>query len=304
MRRPLALVAGLLALIIVTMGCVVVEPAVVVVTPVPTSTPAPAATATPTPAASWTPEPTWTPQPTVVATSTPTPTLTATPILAPTPTPAPSLAQVADWVRRSAVAVLTDRGRGSGVIIEVAGSSGMAFIITNHHVIEGARQIEVVRGQAKHTGHLIASSEEHDLALIRACCYQQSDAARLAQTQASQGSTAFVMGYPSPLPVVQPTLTRGVVSAHWRNGPVWVVQIDAPINPGNSGGPLFNMNGEVIGIVYGGYASYGGRPREGLGFAIDVRTVWEMLPRLKQSQPQHTATPPRRRTSRSSSSPT
>ena len=52
------------------------------------------------------------------------------------------------------------------------------------------------------------------------------------------------------------------------------------------------MNGEVIGIVYGGYASYGGRPREGLGFAIDVRIVWEMLPRLKQSQPQHTATPP------------
>ena len=91
------------------------------------------------------------------------------------------------------------------------------------------------------------------------------------------------MGY--PLEFSQAIVTRGIVSAHWwddlPSGRRWILQTDAPINPGNSGGPLFNRQGEVVGInTSKREQSASGRPVEGIGFAIAVETVMELLPRL------------------------
>ena len=154
---------------------------------------------------------------------------------------------------------------GSGVIVDAA----KGYILTNHHVIEGADEITVtLRDQRQFTAEMVGTDPEVDLALIRikardlvALPVADSDAVRVGD---------FVVAIGSPFGLGQ-TVTYGIVSALGRSG-LGIegyedfIQTDASINPGNSGGPLVNMNGELVGVNTAIVGPSGGNI--GIGFAI------------------------------------
>jgi len=154
---------------------------------------------------------------------------------------------------------------GSGVIVDAE----KGYILTNHHVIEGADEITAtLRDQRQFTAEVVGSDPEVDLALIRikakgleALPVADSDKVRVGD---------FVVAVGSPFGLGQ-TVTYGIVSALGRSG-LGIegyedfIQTDASINPGNSGGPLVNMNGELVGVNTAIVGPSGGNI--GIGFAI------------------------------------
>ncbi len=183
-----------------------------------------------------------------------------------------------------AIEVTTQSGgaQGSGVIISTDG-----YILTNNHVVEGAtnNEVQVVLNDGRiFTATITGLDPATDLAVIK---LQGNPTSLVAATLANSddvtvGSAVLAMG--NPLGLSQ-TATTGIVSALDRpvstaqtsDGTQVVtnaIQIDAAINPGNSGGPLFNAQGEVIGITSSiaslGTTSSGTSGSIGLGFAIPV----------------------------------
>ncbi len=191
--------------------------------------------------------------------------------------------------------ILTGSNSGSGVIFEV--SSGTAWIVTNHHVVEGSSHVRVLVNDANWYDATVHGSDSvRDLAVLSVCCSPSFQAVELAGQRARQGADVFVMGYPLDSSTTQ--ITRGIVSSVSRHSQwnAWVVQTDAPVNPGNSGGPLFTMDGKVAGIVTAKVEQTDdGRPVEGTGFAVASETVLGELPSLKIGSttyaPPPTATP-------------
>ena len=167
---------------------------------------------------------------------------------------------------------------GSGVIIERDGT-----ILTNNHVIENAQKI-VVRlsnDDRQFTAKVIGSDEKTDLAVIKINVGHDLPVAPLGDSDRLKvGEWIVAMGSPFGL---QNTITAGIVSAKSRQigaGPYDdFIQTDASINPGNSGGPLINMQGEVVGINTAIFSRTGGNI--GIGFAIPINLVKELLPELK-----------------------
>lgn len=170
---------------------------------------------------------------------------------------------------------------GSGVIVDSSG-----YIMTNAHVVEGARRIRVVLPmpsvdfpQVQPVGKehvldakLIGIHKDSDLALIKV---EQTGLPTLSLGSARrvrQGQLVFAIGSPEGL---ENSVTMGVVSSVGRqpdpDNPMVYIQTDAPINPGNSGGPLVDMDGYVLGINTLILSQGGGS--EGLGFAIPARVV-------------------------------
>lgn len=276
-------------------------------TPTATATPAPpTATSTPVPVAmtnapvcptatsvSPTAMPTFTPAPRPTATPTPRPTATPTPI--PSSGPPGSLEEIAARVRPSVVQVATSESSGSGVILEV--SSGTAWVVTNHHVIEDDSHVRVLVDDANwHHATVHGSDSVRDLAVLSINC-SSCRAVKLGAQRVRQGADVFVMGYPV-FDVGEPSLTRGIVSRVFRDSSqdAWMVQTDAPINPGNSGGPLFDMDGNVVGInTFVVRQTDGDIAVEGFGFAVAAETVRMALPLLRVGSttfaPPPTATP-------------
>lgn len=282
------------------------EPPAATPTPVPvTMTNAPVCpTATPNPPTA-TPAPTPTPRPTATHTPRPRPTATATPRPRPTVTPTPvppsgspgSLEELAARVRPSVVQIRTSSSQGSGVILEV--SSGRAWVVTNHHVIEDGSHVRVLVNDATWFDATVHGSDSvRDLAVLSIAC-PSCRAVELSAQRVRQGAEVFPMGYPLESPTTQ--MTRGIVSSvyHHPTWNAWVVQTDASINPGNSGGPLFTIDAKVAGIVTAKVEqTQDGRPVEGTGFAIAAETVRAALPSLRAGSttftPSPTATPPYR----------
>jgi serine protease Do len=164
---------------------------------------------------------------------------------------------------------------GSGFIIE---SNGL--IVTNNHVIDGADEIIVMlNDEHKFDAKVIGRDPLTDLALIKIDPKgQKLPTLELGDSdKADIGDWVVAIGNPLGL---EWTITAGIVSAKGRelgNGPYDnFMQTDASINPGNSGGPLINMDGEVIGINTAIIAS-----AQGLGFAVPVNMLKELLPKLK-----------------------
>lgn len=192
-------------------------------------------------------------------------------------------------VRPSIVRVETDLGTGSGVIFETSFADGSALVLTNYHVIEGARRVvSVVNDQSSFEAVVLGVDPMRDLAVLKICCYGQFRAAPLGNAETTQaGTELIVMGYPYALEG-QATVTRGIVSAvrYEEDNQRWVIQTDAPINPGNSGGPMLSSSGEVVGIATFKYVSVGGgTSAEGLGFAVSGQTVVAVLPGLRAGTP-------------------
>jgi len=169
--------------------------------------------------------------------------------------------------------ILEGQSRGSGFIISSDGE-----IITNHHVIEGASQVGVRLADGSFVdAEVVGTDPRTDLALLRIRPDQALTPAALGDSDVLKvGEWVIAIGNPFGL---GHTVTAGIVSAKGRvigAGPYDdFIQTDASINPGNSGGPLFNAEGEVVGInTIKGLG-------EGIGFAIPINLARNVVEQLR-----------------------
>lgn len=173
---------------------------------------------------------------------------------------------------------------GTGIIMSESG-----YIITNHHVIEGAGQLSVLtHDDQQYPAELIGSDTISDLAVLRieadgltAAEFGDSDSLRV-------GDSVVAIGDPLGIQL-RGTMTSGIISAINRDLTVedrkmTLIQTDAALNSGNSGGPLINCYGQVIGIntmKMGSY--YAGTSVEGLGFAIPISVAKPIIDELLEN---------------------
>ena len=181
------------------------------------------------------------------------------------------------------VRIETDQGSGTGVIFETTGS-GIGYVLTNYHVIDGATLIEVqVKDGTGYSATLRGYDAIKDLAVLEICCGRFRSLPFKDATTLRSGSEVIAIGYPLGF-FGSATVTRGIVSAVRYDSlhKAWVIQTDAPINPGNSGGPLLSATGEVVGInTYTHDWSSAGNPVDGVGFAISEHTIRGIIDGLK-----------------------
>jgi serine protease Do len=169
------------------------------------------------------------------------------------------------------------RSLGSGFIIDGDGS-----ILTNNHVVENASKIVVkLSDDQEYEAKVVGRDQKTDIAIIRIEGKPNLPAASLGDSDNLEvGEWVVAIGNPFGL---DSTVTSGIVSAKGRHigqGPYDnFIQTDASINPGNSGGPLINLRGEVIGINTAIFSRTGGNI--GIGFAIPINLVKELLPQLR-----------------------
>ena len=172
------------------------------------------------------------------------------------------------------------QGAGTGFIWDDSG-----LVVTNFHVIAGAHKLTVtLQDRSEHNAEVIGLAPEKDLAVLRIknppdnlVTLPLGDSSEL-----SVGRKVLAIGNPFGLDT---TLTTGIVSALGREIQApdsrrirGVIQTDAAINPGNSGGPLLNSLGQLIGVNTAIYSPSGASA--GIGFAIPVNTVKEVVPQL------------------------
>ena len=169
------------------------------------------------------------------------------------------------------------RSLGSGFIIDGDGS-----ILTNNHVVENASKIVVkLADDQEYEAKVVGRDQKTDIAVIKINAKTALTAANFGDSDALEvGEWVVAIGNPFGL---DSTVTSGIVSAKGRHigqGPYDnFIQTDASINPGNSGGPLLNLRGEVIGINTAIFSRTGGNI--GIGFAIPINLVKELLPQLR-----------------------
>lgn len=161
-------------------------------------------------------------------------------------------------------------------------SIGNSFIVTNYHVVNGANKIEV-RGilgdfSTRYNAVLVASDKKQDLAIIQIKDRRFNNIGlipyRIKTTSAEVGEDVFVLGYPLTQAMGEEIkLTTGVISSRtgFQND-MSCYQISAPVQPGNSGGPMFDHNGNVIGIVSSGILS-----AENVGYAIKTSYLQQLI---------------------------
>ena len=199
-----------------------------------------------------------------------------------------SLADIVDEVMPAVVSVnkhvsisrfgeqrLEEVESGSGVIIDSNG-----YIVTNHHVIEGADKVTIlIPGKGRYDAEIVGEDILTDLALLK---IDESGLIEMPlgdSLQARVGETVMAIG--NPLGYFQQTVTAGIISALDRqvrfpgSGYAYTfIQTDALVNPGNSGGPLVNLQGEIIGINTAKITLMG---VEGIGLAIPSNTVKRVI---------------------------
>lgn len=170
-------------------------------------------------------------------------------------------------------------GAGSGVILTEDG-----YIVTNNHVIEDASKITVrLHDGNTYQATLIGTDSKTDVALLKIDATGLTPATLGDSDSLVVGETAVAVG--NPLGELGGTVTNGIISALDREislegETMTLLQTNAAINPGNSGGGLFNGNGELIGLVV---AKSSGTDVEGLGFAIPVNVVKEVVQQLRDN---------------------
>ena len=206
--------------------------------------------------------------------------------------------QVADLVSPSVVVITTEQvvysqwswygqnqvesGAGSGVIISSDG-----YILTCAHVVDGASTITVTIGDKDYTATLVGEDTTSDIAVIKI----DADGLTPATVGNSDGLKVgqSVMAVGNPLGELGGTVTGGMISALNRSVTIQgsssvntmsLIQMDASVSPGNSGGGLFNMNGELVGIVN---AKSSSSDAEGLGFAIPINDAIKVAQELLEN---------------------
>lgn len=236
----------------------------------------------------------------------------ATPVLATLPaavggTPLPSLAPMLERVTPAVVSVHTkqrvrvspfaddpffrrmfpeltqeriNESLGSGVIVDAANG----YVLTNHHVIEGADEVSVTLADGRTLkAEFVGSDPDTDIAVMRIPA-QNLSALPLADSSLLKVGD-FVVAVGNPFGIGQ-TVTSGIVSGLDRSGLRGLgyqkfIQTDASINPGNSGGALVNLNGELVGINTASFNPRGSMAGNiGLGFAIPTALARDVMNQL------------------------
>jgi serine protease Do len=172
------------------------------------------------------------------------------------------------------------RSLGSGFVI------GDGFILTNNHVVEGADEILVRFSDRRElNAELIGADPRSDLAVLKVEADDLTEVTLGDSEKLKVGEWVLAIGSPFGFDY---SVTAGIVSAKGRSLPtelnenyVPYLQTDVAINPGNSGGPLFNLDGEVIGINSQIYSNSGGFM--GVSFAIPINVAMEVVAQLKES---------------------
>lgn len=182
-----------------------------------------------------------------------------------------------------------EAGTGSGIIYKK--EDGKAYVVTNHHVVDGAQQVEVVLSNDERVpAKVLGTDELTDLAVLEIDGKSVNRVAKLGTADGKQvGETVYAIGNPLGIEFAN-SLTKGIISGLERSVSVdtngdqvadWiteVIQTDAAINPGNSGGALVDSNGEVIGINSMKIAS---TQVEGIGFAIPIESALPIMEQLE-----------------------
>lgn len=175
--------------------------------------------------------------------------------------------------------VQEQQGAGSGFVWDEAG-----IVVTNHHVVANAQQVQVTVGGRNFRADVVATSPNHDLAVLRL----RGNVAGLkplplgSSNDLRVGQTTIAIGNPFGF---DQTMTTGIVSALNRSIQAekgaflqGLIQVDAAINRGNSGGPLLDSAGRLIGVTTAIFSPSG--TSAGIGFAVPVDTVNDIVPRL------------------------
>ena len=180
---------------------------------------------------------------------------------------------------------------GSGVIYKKEGNT--AYLVTNTHVINGAKKVDIrLADGTKVPGEIVGSDTYSDIAVVKIAADKVTTVAEFGDSsQLTVGETAIAIGSPLGSEYAN-TVTQGIVSSLNRNVSLKsedgqaistnAIQTDTAINPGNSGGPLINIQGQVIGITSSKIASNGGTSVEGLGFAIPANDVINIIKQLEK----------------------
>ncbi|MBK9925926.1 MAG: trypsin-like peptidase domain-containing protein [Anaerolineales bacterium] len=204
-----------------------------------------------------------------------------------------SLTSLYQQVIPGVVSIRTDKGQGSGFVFDSEG-----HIVTNQHVINEAQIVEVAYSSGfKAYGTVIGFDKDADIAVVKVeapaeeihpLIIGDSDTLQVGQTVVAIGNPFGLSG----------TMTLGIISGLGRTQPVEqaaagggyfstadIIQTDAAINPGNSGGPLFNMNGEVVGINQSIRTDSfnqvtGNAVNSGVGFSVSINLVKRVVPFL------------------------
>ena len=206
--------------------------------------------------------------------------------------------QVADLVSPSVVVITAEQvvysqwswygqnqvesGAGSGVIISSDG-----YILTCAHVVDGASTITVTIGDKDYTATLVGEDTTSDIAVIKIDADGLTPATVGNSDSLKVGQSVMAVG--NPLGELGGTVTGGMISALNRSVTIQgtnstntmsLIQMDASVSPGNSGGGLFNMNGELIGLVN---AKSSSSDAEGLGFAIPINDAIKVAQELLEN---------------------
>ncbi len=205
-----------------------------------------------------------------------------------------SISTVVSLVENSVVEITTEHvvkdaffsqyvssGAGSGVIISTSG-----YIITNHHVIDEATSIIVrLKNGKEYSASLVGSDAGADIAVIKITPKdgEELTVAKLGNSDnLLTGEEIIIIG--NPLGSLGGTVTNGIISALDREITIdgenmTLLQTNAAVNPGNSGGGMFNLYGELVGVVN---AKSSGSDIEGLGFAIPINTASDIAKQLME----------------------
>lgn len=182
--------------------------------------------------------------------------------------------------------------QGSGVIYKKDGE--YAYIVTNTHVINGAKKVDIrLADGTKVPGEIVGSDTYSDIAVVKISSEKVSAVAEFGDSsQLTVGETAIAIGSPLGSEYAN-TVTQGIVSSLNRTVSLKsedgqaistkAIQTDTAINPGNSGGPLINIQGQVIGITSSKIATNGGTSVEGLGFAIPSNDAIKIIEQLEKN---------------------
>lgn len=200
-----------------------------------------------------------------------------------------AIEKVYDAVVVIEVSTRSGSGTGSGFFYKSDKNTG--YIITNHHVVEGATSVSIINSAGiKAEAKVLGSDEYSDIAVLSTDAANVVSVAEIGDsTKVNLGDTVFTVG--SPLgSKYQGTVTKGIISGKDRqvtvslnNGSfvMEVLQIDAAINPGNSGGPLVNINGQVIGV---NSLKLVQDEIEGMGFTIPIEIAMAYVEKLEKGE--------------------